>query len=717
MMSNVMEKFYSVEEFYTSLEDSVVESIGEKQWTAMLNLEAKYDQLPMTEFGNVKFSDNVWHTNREGVQFNWIDELLPNNNNYPFILLMKLAAYHRVQVQKNSASAARTGLTTFIRFWSPILGREHILHAKINQVFVPAEVVTLEKFHGFCVEGVEQKTLKANYLLERWTTHILKLPEHTFKDVPFLRFNFQVPWHKIKSKIGQLEPSQVYLNDLLGNEATRTEIRSFKPFSSSVVAKIVDGAMPIVTTYADSFTEIFNALQNSNPFVDQVSDNDNWGDLSLTDSFLHDIETNKKLIKNVLDSNIDAIKSLPGFYDSYCEAGENIPTVSWFYNLHWHVQAAGVWIILFTTGLRNIDLRLSLLRDCYVKDPDSDLIYYLVTDIQKVSKADYPIPIPPQTMQAIDLLNAINLAPSNIDNLICRMYLTSGSKYWHINDGDKLNQMLRNFASSYGADFHDGLEGNDRVEGVCHRARVTMAQWIGTNSPLAVMIVRRLFGHTNDIMPDHYLKHNKLVQIEREEIQKSTYISLADDVAEAVVEEKISGGMKKSITADVKVLRDKIVTENQSLTGAEIRKTLKLHIKEVLYSRLLNGNMLGLQTPLGFICMRDPKSNKPSPCAGEQQNQQLVDANIEKRFMRALQGNSLPNLDNCKGPDCQHSLLIDNAVTKLLLESFHYYCIYLKRVDQYSTADLDTEAHNFINLYYPPLKEVYPEIAEKAKVE
>jgi hypothetical protein len=717
MISHLMEKFYSVSEFYTSLEDSVVESIGEKQWAAMRKCEAEYDQLPMTDFGNVKFSDNVWYTNREGVQFNWDYELLPNNQNYPLILLLKLATYHRVQVQKYSSSSATNGLVTFIRFWSSILGREHILHAKVNQAFVPAEVMTLEKFHGLCVESVEKKTLKADYLIERWSSNLLKTPDHVFKDVPFLRFNFKVPWHKIKNKIGQLPPSQLYINELLGKNATRTELRSYKPFSSSVVAKIVDGAIPIVTIHADAFSEIFRAVQNNNPWVDQESDIDNWVDVDLTDSFLHDVESNKKLIKNVLDNNIDAIKTLPELYEGYCEAGEDIPNVSWFYSLHQHCLSAGIWVILFTTGLRNIDIRLSLLRDCYVKDPDSDLIYYLVTDLQKVSKDDYPIPIPPQTMQAIDLLNAINLAPSKVNNLVCRMYLFGSSKYWHINDGHQMNQMLRTFALRYGADLLDGLEGNDRVEGVCHRARVTMAEWIGTNSPLAVLIVKRLFGHTNDIMPDHYLRHNKLVQIEREEIQKSTYISLADDVAEAVVEENFSGGMKKTITDDVKVIQDKIVTENQSMTGIEIRKTLKSHIKEVLYSRLINGNMLGLQTPLGFICMRNPQSNKPSPCAGEQQNQQLADANIDKRFMRALQGNSLPNLDNCKGPDCQHSLLIDKGVTKLLLESFHYYCTYLKRVDQYSTADLDTEAHNFINLYYPSLQEVYPDIAVKAEVE
>ena len=187
-------------------------------------------------------------------------------------------------------------------------------------------------------------------------------------------------------------------------------------------------------------------------------------------------------------------------------------------------------------------------------------------------KEDYPIPIPPQTKQAIDLLNAINFAPSKVDNLVTRMFLFGSSKYWHYNDGHLLNEHLREFALKYKADLLHELEGDDRIEGVCHRGRVTMAQWIGTNSPLAVMIVKRLFGHSNDIMPDQYLRHNKLVQDEREEIQKATYVDLSDELSEAIIDEKFSGGMSKRIKEDVEALRDMLVTDNQSLTAQSFVK-------------------------------------------------------------------------------------------------------------------------------------------------
>ena len=282
MSGNLAEQVYSVSEFYTSLEDSVVETIGEKQWSAMRSCEAKYDQLPMTDFGNVKFSDNVWYTNREGTQFNWDQALLPMKQNFPLILLMKLSAYHRVQVQKYSSSSPCNSLVSFIKVWSRILGREHILSAKVNHPFVPAEVITRDKFHTLCAEAVEQKDIASIGLLNSWT-NILKLPEHIFKDVPFLRFNFQVPWHKIKHKQGDISPSQQYLNELLGESATRKSVRSYKPFSSSVVSKIVDGALPIITTHADALTEILQSVHNNNPWIDQENNNGDWGDIESTD--------------------------------------------------------------------------------------------------------------------------------------------------------------------------------------------------------------------------------------------------------------------------------------------------------------------------------------------------------------------------------------------------------------------------------------------------
>ena len=88
-----------------------------------------------------------------------------------------------------------------------------------------------------------------------------------------------------------------------------------------------------------------------------------------------------------------------------------------------------------------------------------------------------------------------------------------------------------------------------------------------------------------------------------------------------------------------------------------------------------------------------------------------VNNEIDKEFISELQMSTLPELDNCKGPSCQHSLMYGNPMTKLLLEQFNYYHTYLKGLGS-TEIDLRAEAKNFISLYSGPLTEVYPETEE-----
>ena len=275
---------------------------------------------------------------------------------------------------------------------------------------------------------------------------------------------------------------------------------------------------------------------------------------------------------------------------------------------------------------------------------------------------------------------------------------------------------MRKLSDLIGVDLLDDLEDGDREEGVAHRCRATMAGWIGTNSPLAVLIVRRLFGHTNGIMPDHYLRHNVNVQTERKEIQRQTYILASEEFAESIVDGNISGGMRNNLNSGKEHIEQLINLEanqnNESLTQGEIRQRLKQRIADVLYKRLSQGEILGLQTPLAFICMRNPASASDSPCAINSNKQQRLNQDIDASFAKSMQMTSLPDLDNCKGSLCQHSFLYDNPLTKILLEQFKYYVTYLKGINT-SKINLDIEAENFVKLYSGPLIEVYPDVVNK----
>ena len=288
-------------------------------------------------------------------------------------------------------------------------------------------------------------------------------------------------------------------------------------------------------------------------------------------------------------------------------------------------------------------------------------MFYLITDIKKTRQKNYPIPVPPTTIDAIIFLNSINISPNDCPYLVVRRSLTYASttaNTWHYANGGQLNSLLRKVSNLIDVDLLDGLESDENDEGVAHRCRATMAGWIGTNSPLAVLIIRRVFGHTNGVMPDHYLKHNVHVQAERKEIQRQTYISASEEFAESIVSGNISGGIKDSLNNGKKHLNNLITLEakqnNESLTQGEIHLRLKNKIADVLFKRLSQGEVLGLQTPLAYVCMRNPKSAVDSPCSISSSKQQRINQEIDKRFASSLQMTGLPELDNCKGPLCQH---------------------------------------------------------------
>jgi len=149
--------------------------------------------------------------------------------------------------------------------------------------------------------------------------------------------------------------------------------------------------------------------------------------------------------------------------------------------------------------------------------------------------------------------------------------------------------------------------------------------------------------------------------------------------------------------------------ECKNWLGVVWRTLTKERIADVLFKRLSQGEILGLQTPLAFVCMRNPLSAIDSPCSINSSKQQRINQEIDKSFANSLQMTGLPELENCKGHLCPHSFLYDNPLTKILLEQFRYYTTYLQGINK-SVVNLDIEANNFINLYSVPLSEVYPDV-------
>lgn len=683
------------QKYYANLSETKVSEIQTNLWTQIRELEDNYNTKSMSEFsGENNFSDLIWKID-DVCYIKWSKLITPSESNLPLLLLLKITLYHYIQVLKQDGAGICYYISIFIKIFAKRMSAENILFADNKGLFIPASIINEEKISLWIKDSVSTGELFSPGALTI-LVKISSIPISKFYGVNFLKIKTSFPWKNYKSLNG-LSKLQLYLNDILGTKATRTEIKSYKAFSENSIAKLLDFSIPIITEYAMSFKDVFDIASDKRY---RQKENPNL----LTTIGRDKILTYQVILEKVLPIKLH---------------GDNELRISYINELYDIVLAASLWIILLSTGLRNVDVRLNLLKKCFIPDQDSKLIFYLITDIKKTKQKNYPIPVPLNTIDAINFLNSINISPNDCPYLIVRRSLTYASttaNTWHYASGSQLNNLLRKMSDLIEVDLLDGLEENDNSEGVAHRCRATMAGWIGTNSPLAVLIIRRLYGHTNGVMPDHYLKHNVHVQAERKEIQRQTYISTSEEFAENIITGNISGGVSESLKAGAKNVENLIILEaqqnNESLTQGEIRETLKTRIADVLFKRLSQGVMLGLQTPLAYICMRNPISAVDAPCAINSSKQEKIDKEIDKHFASSIQMTGLPELGNCKGPLCQHSFLYDNPLTKILLEQFKYYVTYLKGISK-TKINLDLEAKNFIKLYSAPLTEVYPDIMNK----
>ena len=437
-LANILE-VQDYDDFYDSKTEEQKHSIGKAQWAALHDLEKHYDAESMSEFGNnVKFSDDKWPVNWTNRHINWHKYLTKSGNNYPLILLIKVTVYYRVQILKFKPRAHYKIIKSFVESIGSLLRRKSILTATEGKPFVPASVITIDTVKELIEDGVREDLIKGAHILQIFSW-ISKTPKHCLDKASLLNICCDLPWQETKNQ-GDITKEQVYLNELLGSKATRTTIKSYKPFSAEVCAKIIDYSLPIITEHADFVKDIIEFGRNRENY-------DKSGSYFTAAA------------RNELEKHAERLESIfPIFYTDGTEFEKGRTTgrtisKPWMTNFYYMCQSAALWILLLTTGLRNVDMRESLMRKCYVPDDNSDIMFYLITDIIKVKKTDYPIPIPPQTKAAIDLLNKINGAPSDVKNLIVRFELVGSAKYWFYNSGDVLNDHMRDLAAFLGIDL------------------------------------------------------------------------------------------------------------------------------------------------------------------------------------------------------------------------------------------------------------------------
>jgi hypothetical protein len=274
---------------------------------------------------------------------------------------------------------------------------------------------------------------------------------------------------------------------------------------------------------------------------------------------------------------------------------------------------------------------------------------------------------------------------------------------YKMNDGRTFNRLLWDFTSHYDIPLKTI---SDDKEATAHCVRATLAGYIGANSTAAILILKKLFGHSNALMPDAYLAHNPLVITERNKNITNAQETLAEDMAKGMVSGKLSGTKGKQMIKGAENIRNQLKNESENEMDMQIK--LKERIKEMLLTRMQENQIYALKTPMAVVCMRNCSDSSDTPCAKLSNHEKRKKSGISKEITDSLA--TLPNPSQCVGKECSDALF-GEAWSRDLLGTFDYYVKYLKGVGHQS-IDIKNEAELFVKNYGSILKDIYADERE-----
>jgi hypothetical protein len=658
--------------------------LGVKLWGALNVLNELYSDVTMpTTLSGCTFDSDLWVT-KGGARFNfrW-GEWLPDEQQYPLKLLCKIAAYVNVQVYRNTPSTVQPKIVGFINLFKDIMTDKNILIGEKNTPFKSLIELTSEDIASLALKSLNEdgKLGGASF----FGLHLLtKLSTTDLKDAHFLTLGASTPWTDNGTS------AHKYVKSLKQSLDIDIAITPYPPLTTESVSNIVTHAMKIIDEYYDIIIDIFDIAERHNQLNPRKR-----------------LNVPRSASKEIIQKYGEKINELLPLQfvgkSKYLTAG-------WYTQLQDITQSACAWIVLLTTGLRNSDLR-NLTHGCCVLSKRSDLIYYLVTDIQKVHLKGYVLPVPEQTNRAIQLAEKAKVHRSG--NIIFHKKSSRGSEENKLKDlyqfpeEGPFNKFLLRFGEFF--DFKIETIIKDR-KATAHCGRATLAGYIGTNSQAAILILKRLFGHSNMLMPDAYLHHNPLVIAERNKTILTAQEELATNMAKAIVNKKVSGTKGKQLLKGAEVIESEIRQENgaNSITQMDMQVTLTGRLSELLLSRMTSNQMFAMLTPLSVVCLRSCSDTTDSPCAKQGNDAERRNKNISKALTDAMA--TLPNPAHCIGKYCSDALIGD-PWSRSLLGCFDYYVQFLK--SSKGNYNLAAEAKAFVSAYADILKDIYAEEREE----
>lgn len=668
-----------------SAEDSSYD-LGVKQWNCLRSLDEHYTDVDMRKISTTsKFHDDVWDViGTNTYNFRW-GKWFKVEEQYPIMLVCKIVCYSAIQIDNNAISTIKSEVARFINVFQEILSSKSILTARKNQPFN-----LLSQLNVNDISLVTQNLLVTNNALSHSSFDFLDGISNTrsdaFPNAEFLNLGVSTPWRE------QDLPPQAWVKQLKESHGLDTTIKSYSPLKFETVSSLVKQATPFIDEHFDTIKGVFDEIEEFHKTTPPT----NGGKINLTVG---------RVIKKKYGEKLNSILPVT-VYDS-TPSRKGLITQGWYSKLEQLAQGAAGWIILLTTGLRNVDMR-NLEKGCCQPSKRHDLLHYLITDIKKTHLQNHVIPVPPKTQKAVTLAEIAKINRGG-DFLFSKNHNkssdTTSKDKRKMNDASAFNKMIQDFASHY--DISLETIAKDDKEATAHCVRATLAGYIGANSTAAILILKKLFGHSNALMPDAYLSHNPVVIAERNKNITSSQESLAEDMAQGMVSGRLSGTKGKQMLKGVRYIKTEL--KNESVTEMDMQVKLKERIKEMLLSRIRENQIYALKTPMSVACIRSCSDSSDTPCAKLPNREKRKESRINKEITDALA--TLPNPSHCIGKECSDALF-GEAWSRDLLVSFDYYIKYLQGVDHQS-IDIKNEAELFIKNYGSILKDIYSDEREE----
>lgn len=652
-----------------------------QQLQCLKALGEKYDTYDMSKISNEsKFTDNVWKfKNFDQPDFKWLNYF--SENQFPLMMLIKVVIHHQIELN-NKATSIISVVPEFMSKFGHLLEEKNILTISGSSSIKGLSYLKKEDITQVVSCYIQKKKSVFNYHALSVFSYVEKTPFDSIKEAPFLHGNLELPWegNDISSWVNNV-------NNQLGYYHIATP---YIPIPLSQISQIITHADPWISEERIRvISEIFYLVRNNQ---DKNSKREKNSKKPQINRFISRtiVENYGRYFKSFLPLEFDVKGKIK---------------MSWLNDLFKLARGAATQIILLTTGIRNVDLR-NLQVGCCISSKRSDLLYYLVLNIKKTKLKNFVIPVPSRTYKATKLLEAIRWEESSKFLLNRVQKINRGKKRkegeeWAIADGKVTGQIIRYFFNYYSIDLI--IDEDKDYEATAHCYRSTLAGWIGSHSKFAILILKKLFGHSNGLMPDAYLKNNPIVIKKRKEIIKESTFKTVEQITNAIVNDQIAGGKAESLKTGIEELK-KDINQSQSLTEAELNLTLKEQFKGLLYDRIQSGQMNALLTPMSVICMRNANDTTESPCSHDKYRRMRSDSGFSKAYSEVL--GTLPDLANCIGNKCKDSLVGDWSLP--LYEAYVFYKQLLLGLE--NSFDEEQTAKIFIKQYAKDIKEVFGDI-------